>query len=556
MSLWITCHYDGKTKTAQYQNAQGECLLRQGGTLPWRTNNPGNLRPKMVNGKPSPKKVKTHIGFAKTKSNGYFLIFPTYEIGFSELKANLRRMHGDKTVEIGIKSYAPAHENNTSKYISDLERLSGVSGDRIINSLNESELNNVALAIEKIEGYHNEQETRKEIKTKLSQITLSDGVKPISGQVVKLKSNGKEKKLITDSYGRLPVIPHHIFSNAIELYISDIKNGAEKKLISIDPVGPAKNILSIFSGVIAKAKTRPVEPPQGQIFPERKKFQYTIRSGDSLWALAAKFKTSVSVISETNGIKDPARIYPGQKIWILPEAETGAEVRKAPSALPKTHKTNAITQINTDGSQKKSKLVATVNVESTRDSKGKPIATIPVMTEEAPWMQIALSEAKKWAGKDESIITKDTNYHVLTGHKWLKSLVGTENAWCASFVNYCLQQVGYPKSKNSFRARSFIEDGVNFKKVDTPVYGCIASNGSHATFVYGVNDKGAIIGLGGNQGNTIKFSPFNKMKYFIPVAYSKMYDKSKTVRLKKYSVDDLNKNLSINRATVKNEGTR
>lgn len=45
----------------------------------------------------------------------------------------------------------------------------------------------------------------------------------------------------------------------------------------------------------------------------------------------------------------------------------------------------------------------------------------------------------------------------------LPNLVGSNHAWCASFVNYCLQEVGYAKSHFPFRARSFIGDS-NFSK--------------------------------------------------------------------------------------------
>ncbi|PJG59630.1 TIGR02594 family protein [Aeromonas cavernicola] len=554
MTKWIACLYDGKTKTAQYEGAEGTCLLRRGGTLPWRTNNPGNLRPRMVNGKPQPKKVTSHIGFAKTQNNGFFLIFSSYEVGFAELKKNLLRMHGDKTVENGIRAYAPSHENNTSKYISDLEKLSGVSRLKIINRLTDSELDDVAHAIEIIEGYHNSKDTRKEVTTKLSNVILSDGSKPISGQVVVLKSGNIKKEFITDDYGFIPPIPHIVFTCTVNVCVPNPIDGSVKDIAIIEPNGPAKNILAVFDGVIAKAKTMPLEPPAGQLLPKRKKIQYTIKSGDSLWKVAKTFKTSVDSIVEANNIKDPTRIYPGTKIWILPKANNGTEVISAQSAIPKKNQSKSVNTTTVNVGEKPNKTLATVAVETARDSKGKPLAMIPLMEEEAPWMEVAIREAKKWHGTKEKNITD--NYHALTGNGWIKDLSGRSNAWCASFISYCLQEVGYKKPRNSQRARSFREDTSRFVEIKEPIYGCIASNGSHVTFYYGDGGNGVIIGLGGNQGDTIKFSNYTGMRYIIPISYYEKYKEVKKNAKKKFDVDELNKGILINEKTQKNESVR
>jgi len=554
MNQWIACLYDGKTKTAQYQGPKGVCLLRKGGTLPWRTNNPGNLRPRMVNGKPQPKKVKSHIGFAKTESNGFFLIFPSYEVGFAELKKNLLRMHGDKTVEKGIRAYAPSHENNTSKYISDLEKLSGVSRSKVINRLSTSELNDVAHAIEVIEGYHNEKDTRKEVTTKLSNIIVSDGSRPIPGQAVVLKSGDIQKELITGERGLVPPIPHIVFTCTINVCVPNPIDGSMKEIAVIEPSGPAKNVLAVFDGIIAKAKSMPLDPPIGQPLPERKKFQYTIKSGDTLWHLAKKYKTNVDAIVKANNIKDPARVYPGAKIWILPKANNSTELVSAPSTAPKKIQSKPTVSTSTGAGKKPNKTVATVAVETTRDSKGKPLATIPLMGEEAPWMSIAIREAKKWHGTKEKNITD--NYHALTGNPWIKSLSGTSNAWCASFVSYCLQEAGYAKPKNSQRARSFLEDTSRFVEIKEPIYGCIACSLSHVTFYYGDGGNGFIIGLGGNQGDTIKFSNYRGMRYVVPASYYEKYKKTKTNASMTFDVNELNKDISINEKTNKNESTR
>ena len=49
---------------------------------------------------------------------------------------------------------------------------------------------------------------------------------------------------------------------------------------------------------------------------KNKIFTYTVKKGDTLSAIAAKYKTSVSKLVKDNSIKNPDLIYPGQKIKI------------------------------------------------------------------------------------------------------------------------------------------------------------------------------------------------------------------------------------------------
>lgn len=43
---------------------------------------------------------------------------------------------------------------------------------------------------------------------------------------------------------------------------------------------------------------------------------YTVRPGDTLWAIARRYGTTVAAIATANGIRDPNRIYPGQELRI------------------------------------------------------------------------------------------------------------------------------------------------------------------------------------------------------------------------------------------------
>ena len=43
---------------------------------------------------------------------------------------------------------------------------------------------------------------------------------------------------------------------------------------------------------------------------------YTVRRGDTLWAIARRYGTTVTALAQANGILDPDRIYPGQVLRI------------------------------------------------------------------------------------------------------------------------------------------------------------------------------------------------------------------------------------------------
>jgi hypothetical protein len=51
--------------------------------------------------------------------------------------------------------------------------------------------------------------------------------------------------------------------------------------------------------------------------------------------------------------------------------------------------------------------------------------------QQAPWMAFAIEQAKHHKGSKETEIEKTINYHTETGATFLKSLAGSDNAWCA-----------------------------------------------------------------------------------------------------------------------------
>ncbi len=64
---------------------------------------------------------------------------------------------------------------------------------------------------------------------------------------------------------------------------------------------------------------------------------YTVRAGDTLYAIAARFGTSVSAIAQANGIADPTQISVGQVLVIpLAPGQTPAPSTPAPTGAPGT----------------------------------------------------------------------------------------------------------------------------------------------------------------------------------------------------------------------------
>lgn len=162
-----------------------------------------------------------------------------------------------------------------------------------------------------------------------------------------------------------------------------------------------------------------------------------------------------------------------------------------------------------------------VKSERSKGGQGHPIAVIPADQKRAPWMEVTIAEAKNWAGKTEDEIDGTRNYHEETGANFLKSMSGSSNAWCASFVNWSLDKTDYAKWRNSFRARAVAVD-IYFIQIDKPVYGAIGLIGTHhVCLVYGRYKKTKhMVCLGGNQSDQINFTVFKEStKFFVPMAY-------------------------------------
>ena len=176
--------------------------------------------------------------------------------------------------------------------------------------------------------------------------------------------------------------------------------------------------------------------------------------------------------------------------------------------------------------------------------------------ERAPWISFAEAKAREFKGAKEAEIQKTLNFHKEV-HTGQTSMVGSAHAWCAAFVNWCLMQAGYEVDNKTFadhvydkgRAHGFFEvtqarlkkgersvpkvRNPLFVRLDKPVYGAVAmvtgpaGHGHHVGFVYAKSGPNELVLLGGNQSDTIKFSPFN----IEPVAAQTLKVSGKTVTI-------------------------
>ncbi len=100
-----------------------------------------------------------------------------------------------------------------------------------------------------------------------------------------------------------------------------------------------------------------------------------------------------------------------------------------------------------------------------------------------------------------------------------------EAAWCASFVNWNVTQVGLPSNDNPYSANAWsYRKNSNVEKIDKPALGAITliknieTGDLHVTFLIGVNNA-TVHGYGGNQKDQVKVSSYPASKYVVTGYY-------------------------------------
>lgn len=140
-----------------------------------------------------------------------------------------------------------------------------------------------------------------------------------------------------------------------------------------------------------------------------------------------------------------------------------------------------------------------------------------ILGERAPWMDIAISEAKSYGGKKEGEI--DSRIQIYHSEGGSSPGSGSDTAWCSSFVCWCLKESNY-ESPKSAGSRLFLTS-TKVEKCDA-FYGAVAifsdcdstgtniQSSGHATFIFGeLEGKNIYACLGGNQGDMLKMSKYD-----------------------------------------------
>lgn len=101
--------------------------------------------------------------------------------------------------------------------------------------------------------------------------------------------------------------------------------------------------------------------------------------------------------------------------------------------------------------------------------------------------------------------------------RWLERLRAwwrdDETPWCGTFAAAVIQESGFRLPKHWYRAKGWLDWGV---PLANPEVGCIVvferPGGGHVGFVVGRDLAGALVVLGGNQGNAVSIASFDRSR--------------------------------------------
>ncbi|MGQ8774290.1 TIGR02594 family protein [Serratia sp. NA_112.1] len=571
---FINSIYHASTKTVEYESSSGTRLLKTGGSLNWRFNNPGNL----ISVKNQQGKIGVGVVYNPDKHS--FAIFSSIEAGDNAKRSLLKRKYKDYTIPEMMKKYAPGNDgNNPEDYADFIMSESGVGKEEKVGDLDDTKFSKVIKAISKKEGGL-KPGTEKWVY--VTNVTVSDGSRPVADVPFKVTLGSTSYEWKTDAYGKLKTIIHTKQGMAIVVKYTN-SAGKEDVVYSAVSGDETKNILLTRNFSQFSAKTLAETPKAAREKSAQKPIEYIVMSGDSLSKIADRYKTSADNIAKNNNIKDVSKIFPGQRlaiygvnprsslIYLVAPGDTLAKIAErngmtvdeiarqnkisdpnkiypGQSISISKNDRNTATQSGTtkatsgasNPADKQPQKTSAANTNKKElesvggKNSGNPIALLPHHQREAPWMAVAFEEGEnrwKWGKVKEG--DGGINYHKKTGIN-MASMVGNSNPWCASFINYCLKESGYPVS-GSASSQSFSKNK-NFVKISKPIYGAIVvlrKKGSwtgHVAFIYCQFKDGEIGVLGGNQGDSVTINPlyqvyingrlgYKLIGYYVPKSY-------------------------------------
>ena len=156
-----------------------------------------------------------------------------------------------------------------------------------------------------------------------------------------------------------------------------------------------------------------------------------------------------------------------------------------------------------------------------KDSRGKVVPCKRCIP--APWMAVALKEAKQVKGRKKWKISSTIKKYFKYSRP--NSSYGPETSWCMAFVCWTLKEGKLTIERKFIGSQWLRFSEGHTKKISTPFYGAIAiwqdvrkiggkwkptkGGNGHISMVYGKLKNGKYVFLGGNQGKTIKLTVYD-----------------------------------------------
>jgi len=146
--------------------------------------------------------------------------------------------------------------------------------------------------------------------------------------------------------------------------------------------------------------------------------------------------------------------------------------------------------------------------------KGPPKKNAQPPKSDRPWMKIAKSMNGMREIKGRLHNEKIVSMWDVIGAGWFND---DETPWCGAFVGYCLITAGVmTRGKGSARARGY-ENHPELIQLNKPVPGCLVtmwrksinSGNGHVCFADGFDERGRLMGFGGNQSDAVNTRPFD-----------------------------------------------
>ena len=157
-SVWIEQPVTNQMKRTYYYK-DGSYLTKENGTVAWRNNNEGNLRPGSLS--------SSRIGVDKKN----FAVFATPEDGHNAKKYLLfsSSSYKDLTLKDAIKKYAPASDNNNPDSYANFIMRNGKVENKAMRKYSSDEQERIMSSMKIQEGYKAGTETRGRTSEKVSQ---------------------------------------------------------------------------------------------------------------------------------------------------------------------------------------------------------------------------------------------------------------------------------------------------------------------------------------------------------------------------------------------------